>query len=421
MSEGNSSVMPGVLQNPDEGEEILTISIFNNNDDVDVLKARLKEISANDEDENEEEDRKFLSSESRKDLDHNGSSSCDEFGETRFTSDNSVVEPTEMLCLSTETLIDNVESVTVPSDSFGKMEHKSETEPPLQKPRHLFESRSDSVLSHSNHSVSMSTTKVTSGLLISPSSLTQDVHVSMKEDKQRMSAVLDSLDLHLVYIPTTQQLVAKKSETSNGGNDSSDTGIKNGKTDENETDSSGYISNGGNNVTKASPVKMSDTSSVHSIRLLSPGNVDDNSSVNESECLIRVRDVDNNICDTSEYVCNFPRNDSLLRTFTDASSLSSLSTGTDFSISAASLDDGEGTGHCIDTGDGGFMEINLHSRNSYERGKNPSQDSGFEDKTIKPKRKGISGFLSRYGVTIYIDHRMNYRLPKCCQAVRHAR
>jgi hypothetical protein len=89
--------------------------------------------------------------------------------------------------------------------------------------------------------------------------------------------------------------------------------------------------------------------------------------------------------------------DSLLRTFNDTTSLSSLSTCTDFSISAASIDEGcDGTGLCIDTGDGEFMEINLHSRNSFERKKNPSQDSGFEDRGSKSKRKGLSEFLTRY-------------------------
>jgi hypothetical protein len=70
-------------------------------------------------------------------------------------------------------------------------------------------------------------------------------------------------------------------------------------------------------------------------------------------------------------------------------------------ISAASIDDGcDGTGLCIDTGDGEFMEISLHSRNSFERKKNPSQDSGFEDRGSKSKRKGLSEFLTRYKIYI---------------------
>ncbi|XP_045190087.1 TBC1 domain family member 12-like [Mercenaria mercenaria] len=391
-SEGMSRV--GNIENE---EEIVTVSIFNNNDDVDSLKARLKEISAQDV-ENVEEGNSYLLSETRQDTECNGSSSLShQEAEVHYMSDNSV-EQTDSLCLSTETLIDSADSTSrhLPKEQNEESGLKAE----FQKPRHLFESHSDSVIAHSNNMVTMSTTKVTSGLLISPTSLTQDVHVTMKDEKQRMSAVLDSLDLHLVYIPTTQQLVAtKKTDTQTAISDSAESS-RNGKIDESETESSGYKSNDTSGIVRSnsSPVKMSDSSSVHSIQFLSPGNLDDNSSVNETECLIRIRDPDGNSCDNSDFVCNFPRtctNDSLLRTFTDASSLSSLSTGTDFSISAASLDDGEGTGHCIDTGDGGFMEINLHSRNSFERGKNPSQDSGFEDKYSKPKRKGISGFLSR--------------------------
>jgi hypothetical protein len=400
MSEYISTEGMSRVSNNGNEEEILTVNIFNNNEDIDSLKARLKEISANDT-ENIEEDNSFLVSETRKDTECNGSSNLNQpDDEAQYISDNSV-EQTDSLCLSTETLIDS-------ADSNSRHHWKDQTvesglKSGVKQPRHLFESHSDSVIAHSNNVVTMSTTKVTSGLLISPTSLTQDVHVIMKDERQRMSAVLDSLDLHLVYIPTTQQLVAtKKTELQNGTNDSGES-TRNGRTDESETESSGYKSNDTSGIVRtqrsnSSPVKMSDSSSVHSIQFLSPVNLEDTTSVNETECLIRIRDPDGNSCDNSEFVCNFPRtstNDSLLRTFTDASSLSSLSTGTDFSVSAASLDDGEGTGHCIDTGDGGFMEINLHSRNSFERGKNPSQDSGFEDKHSKPKRKGISGFLSR--------------------------
>lgn len=393
-----SDGMSSIVNNTENGEEILTVSFFNNNEDVDSLKARLKGISALDAEN--EEDKSYLLSETKPDTECNGSSSFDhQDDETHYTSDNSV-EPSDSLCLSTETLIDNADSI-IRQVSKGQNE-RSEQNSQLLKPRHLFVSHSDSLISesNSNNTVTMSTTKVTSGLLISPTALTQDVHVTMKEEKQRMSAVLDSLDLQLVYIPTTQQLIAtKRTDAQNNANGATDTN-KNGKSDENETESMDSRSNDGCSISRnnSSPVKMSDSSSVHSIQFLTSGNVDDNLSVGEKECLIRIREPDGNSCDMPEFVCNFPRtstNDSLLRTFTDASSLSSLSTGTDFSVSAASLDDGEGTGHCIDTGDGGFMEINLHSRNSFERGKNPSQDSGFEDKCAKPKRKGISSFLSR--------------------------
>ena len=94
---------------------------------------------------------------------------------------------------------------------------------------------------------------------------------------------------------------------------------------------------------------------------------------------------------------------------TDASSfssISSISTGTDFSISAASYSD-----DFLDTkgppveGEEGFTEINLHSRNSYERSRNSSQDSGIDEKATggaKPKRRGITGFLTRWVLKIKV-------------------
>jgi len=400
MCENSNEAMPGVTNNLDEAEEVLTINIFNNNENVDDLKTKLKEIAV-EEDSVYDGDLNSSLTDTRSDAEE--SQNCDNQnydtlkGKKRRNGDIFTSEQTEFLCLSTETLIDNVEGLD--------HDQKSDTEH-FQRPRNLSGSGSDSMSGHSNGMVTKSSTKVTSGLLISPSSLTQDVHVTMSDDKQRMSAVLDSLDLHLVYIPTTQQLIAtKKSETLNlNGTDNNV--VKNGKSDhESETESSGYMSGNSNGQlvqNSDSPIKMAttDSSSVHSIQLLSPGNLDDTSSVNETDCLIRITESGpyDSRCDSNDFLCNFPRintNDSLLRTFTDASSLSSLSTGTDFSVSAASLDDGEGTGHCIDTGDGTFMEINLHSKNSFERNKNPSQDSGFEDKCSKPKRKGLTGLLTR--------------------------
>lgn len=396
MCENYDEAMPGVLNNLDDDGEIITINIFNNNENVDELKSRLKEMVVQDGTPVcDGELNSSFTSDTRSDVEDSHCQHSD-YHNAKNDAQKFKSEQSDLLCLSTETLIDNVDSSDHDTKSDSEHGHR---------PRHLSGSESKSYSSHSNNMVTGSSTKVTSGLLISPSSLTQDVHVTMSEDKQRMSAVLDSLDLHLVYIPTTQQLVAsKKTESVNG------TDHKNGKSDESETDSSGYMSAKSNSLQRQasdSPLKMAttDSSSVHSIQLLSPGTLDDNSSVNETDCLIRITEPHDSHCDSSDYLCNFPRintNDSLLRTFTDASSLSSLSTGTDFSVSAASLDDGEGTGHCIDTGDGAFMEISLHSKNTFERGKNPSQDSGFEDKSVKPKRKGFAGLLSRF-VHLYIQ------------------
>ncbi|PVD29994.1 hypothetical protein C0Q70_09255 [Pomacea canaliculata] len=86
------------------------------------------------------------------------------------------------------------------------------------------------------------------------------------------------------------------------------------------------------------------------------------------------------------------------RLYTDTSSLSSISTGTEFSASAVSLGDdynAESREAVCDVDDGTFMEVSLHGRNSYEKARNRSLDSGFEDHGAKPKRKGFSGFLTR--------------------------
>lgn len=81
------------------------------------------------------------------------------------------------------------------------------------------------------------------------------------------------------------------------------------------------------------------------------------------------------------------------------SSISSISTATDFSASAASCSDDYldlRVGGDVD--ESGFMEVNLHSRNTFERSKNSSQDSGIDEKQCpgaKAKRRGISSFFAR--------------------------
>ena len=224
---------------------------------------------------------------------------------------------------------------------------------------------------------------VDAGLIISPIRLTEDMPINISEDETKFSSVTSNIQQTLVYIPTTRQLVA---EHINGTN-TPDVGNKLDHL--NDTDSH----------------KSSSTETIlHEIDCPKFSlQVNDTSSLGgESDSLIylnlsKMKDQDQLSLNNSEN--GLPRSntgDSLLRTFNDTTSLSSLSTCTDFSISAASIDEGcDGTGLCIDTGDGEFMEINLHSRNSFERKKNPSQDSGFEDRGSKSKRKGLSEFLTR--------------------------
>ena len=355
-------------------------------DEIDLIKARIKENPVNG----------GLS---------NGDDECKEHMLTGWPKSHTPVnmvksENSESLCLSTETLIDDISQCHI-NDGIDSETMNRET---MHKERVRNHSGSETVIKSKSCNEIGLTTNVQSGLLISPSSLTQDIPVKMGSDNKRISSVLESLDLHLVYIPSTHQLVAGKAQepvtVSENKTVASEKSSKVGIEELIQSKSSlDYKSDS----TLSTPTKMAttDSSSLHSFTILSPSTLDDSSSICETDCLIKIKEPDQLTCDSSEFECNFPRintNDSLLRTFTDASSLSSISTGTDFSVSAASLDEGE-TGMCIDTGDGGFMEINLHTRNSYERAKNPSQDSGFEDRSVKPKRKGLSAFLSRFVLT----------------------
>ena len=377
--------------NDNEPEEILTEIKLINGDEIDALKARIKK--------SDEED-VFLSQEFQKSFDSiSPGNKSSEFHETSYANSN-VADKSESLFQSTETLIDNFD-VPHSHSSCGSENEDPADKMKLDKERFHSISSSESVLkSSSQNDVTQVTASIHSGLLISPSSLTQDVPVEMGSDNKRISSVLESLDLQLVYIPATHQLVTAKTQESFKENEVTEYSSKTTERSENsETVNNENVHTSKSDSSLSTPTKMAttDSSSLHSVSILSPANLDDSSSICETDCLIKIKEPDQLTCDSSEFECNFPRintNDSLLRTFTDASSLSSLSTGTDFSVSAASLDDGE-TGMCIDTGDGGFMEINLHTRNSYERAKNPSQDSGFEDRSVKPKRKGLSAFLSR--------------------------
>lgn len=251
---------------------------------------------------------------------------------------------------------------------------------------------SDQYSETSNDSTS---SQVKCGVVISPVSLTQDLPVDVKSEN-KLSSVLETLPL--VYIPTTHQLLAGNREESNcsktNGFKNEDSQVKHSQSlsdiDSSQSTSTETILNCDYNDCEITDDQFRSLN----INL-------ETSSLGETDSLLRLKEADQLTCHSFEIDTSLHRSntgDSLLRTFNDASSLSSLSTCTEFSISAASIgEDGtEGTGLCIDTGDGGFMEINLHSRNSYERSKNTSQDSGIDDRGAKPKRKGISGFLSRY-------------------------
>lgn len=219
------------------------------------------------------------------------------------------------------------------------------------------------------------------GLLISPLSLTQDLPISVGEDDNRLSSVLENIPTPLVYLPNTRQLVTEASKESSDSRSVSSCDVN-------------------NVVSESCQNEGSDEDTVSICDKWKLVNLHDTSSIGETDSLLRLKDPDQLTCNSFDLDGSLHRvqtGDSLLRTFNDASSLSSMSTCTDFSVSAISMGDdaSDGTGMCLDTGDGNFIEVNLHTRNSFERSKNNSADSGIEDQGAKPKRRGISGFLSR--------------------------
>lgn len=219
-----------------------------------------------------------------------------------------------------------------------------------------------------------------SGLLISPISLTQDLPISVgEEDDNCLSSVLEKISAPLVYLPNTRQLVTETSKENVDTKTVSNCDV--------------------NNLTETSQNEGSDEDCISDKWKLV--NLQDTSSIGETDSLLRLKDPDQLTCNSFDFDGSLHRvhtGDSLLRTFNDASSLSSLSTCTDFSVSAVSVGDdaSDGTGMCLDTGEGNFIEVNLHTRNSFDRCKNNSSDSGIEEQGAKPKRRGISGFLSRF-------------------------
>jgi hypothetical protein len=221
-----------------------------------------------------------------------------------------------------------------------------------------------------------------SGLVISPISLTQDLPISVgEEDDNCLSSVLEKISAPLVYLPTTRQLVTETSK-------------------ENVDTKTVSSCDNVNNLAETSQNEGSDEDCVSISDKWKLGNLHDTSSIGETDSLLRLKDPDQLTCNSFDLDGSLHRvhtGDSLLRTFNDASSLSSLSTCTDFSVSAVSVGDdaSDGTGLCLDTGEGNFIEVNLHTRNSFDRCKNNSSDSGIDEQGAKPKRRGISGFLSR--------------------------
>jgi len=361
-----------------ESEDTMRFVDSQNNVDVGVLKSRLKETSLN------RESHSLISNT------ENGSEKTDNGYEQDQVSISSFDG-----CSSK-----NLEEDDVTSDhdsSNQKEDAVSDSECDIKKENGAAAHHNKCYSEPDNYNPS----RLRSGLLITPITLTQDIPVDIGGSNNRLSTVLEKIQQPLVYIPTTRQLVARKnnsgSETSRSNSESGSQGNPGAELSSGVTEPISLSEHDSNQSTSTETILNIDDNDFNSDSVKQ--NILETSSLGETDSLLRLKEPDQLTCSSFELEPGLHRvqtGDSLLRTFNDASSLSSLSTCTDFSVSAASIgDDGEGTGLCIDTGDGGFMEINLHSRNSFERCKTCSQDSGIDDKGAKPKRRGISGFLSR--------------------------
>ncbi|XP_041368705.1 TBC1 domain family member 12-like [Gigantopelta aegis] len=234
---------------------------------------------------------------------------------------------------------------------------------------------------------------IKSGLVMSPITLTQDMPVSVA-NSNRFSRVLENMPLPLIYIPTTKQLVSGQNNADNCNQNcvGLDSGVCIDEANGTADCVMGLVCNGSD---------IDDlTQNISNINFNSTfGNGKCESTKGETTC--KSLDVDTRTCKDPDQLtlhsvdCLIPQPGE--RLYTDVSSLSSVSTNTDFSVSAASLGEeySEAKSMSYETEEAGFSDINLYSRNSYERTENMSQENSADDKGAKPKKGGISSFLSR--------------------------
>ena len=249
-----------------------------------------------------------------------------------------------------------------------------------------------------HHERTNSDTSIKAGLLMSPVLLTEDVTVDVGASK-RLSSVLENISLPLLYLPTTKQIVNGDKTTGTVG-----------------TTTGGASSVPGNTSSGSDGLPVNGIE-LNSLQTLQVAGVEGYSGSmfhtgSSSSDLDRLRAEPDRV--TLNSVESFTSNtmfcDPTARLY-DTSSLSSISTGTDFSVSAVSLGDDYGESRLVlcDGDEGTFMEVNLHGRNSFEPCRNSSLESGFEDRGEKSKKRGFSGFLSRYYYQLPIDSIVYYK------------
>jgi hypothetical protein len=326
----------GLPQHPN-GESIPTVDSF---EDVDALKRRVQKLSVREDDSGG----------------GGGTQDCD-------TSVCASLERESTLSLSSEDTLhcDDTKSDANDTPQIQIQEPECDvSKPSATKPGH--------VRQHLD---------ISAGLLMSPSLFTEDIPVDVASgSSNKFSSVCENISLPLVYLPTTKQIVNGEKRGSN--------------LEGNLEATSGHFES--RSCSDFSPVNGLDVpgSESFSPHLLHTGS---------APCeLDRFRGDPDRV--TLNSIESFNSNtfscDPTTRLY-DTSSLSSISTGTDFSVSALSTADDYGESRLMVDGgdDGAFTEVNLHGQNTFESGGNPSLDSGFEDRGAKPKKRSFSGFLSR--------------------------
>ncbi|XP_076466923.1 TBC1 domain family member 12-like [Babylonia areolata] len=258
-------------------------------------------------------------------------------------------------------------------DTLNCDDSKSESnDAPLAGGRENTEHTESSAPSESMHertnsdtSSTSTTSSIKAGLLMSPVLLTEDVPVDVGASN-RLSSVLENISLPLLYLPTTKQIV-------NGDESAMQCSLSG------EPDSHKDVMP----VSRSDSCFQSSGAEGRSVSLFRTG-----SSCSDFD---RLRPEPDRVTLNSveSFTSATLSADPAARLY-DTSSLSSISTGTDFSV-----EHGETRLMVCEGDENAFIEVNLHGRNSYETSRNSSLDSGFEDRGAKPKKKGFTGFLSR--------------------------
>ncbi|CAL1534076.1 unnamed protein product [Lymnaea stagnalis] len=199
--------------------------------------------------------------------------------------------------------------------------------------------------------------------------LTDDFPVDLGTSA-RFSKVLENISLPLLYIPTTKQLVK-----SNGASpEPLLTDSPNVHTDFKllYTPDRDYSCNESESASSTLDLSSSELLSPHS-PMHKAHSAQEFHYVSESD-----RYTLHSVDSFPGFHHNFEPSQYL---FADNSSLSSVSTGTDFSVSAVSVTEDYSVENSNPTDESMFMDINLHSRNSFDKGYNSSSlDSGYGDK-----------------------------------------